>query len=397
MRIAFYAPLKPPDHPTPSGDREIARALIEGLSLHGHEVIIASRLRALRGGRTTHDDPQLAAAVARQIDGLTQRYGGGNCVARPSSSAMRGRAKQTGGDGEHRRAPRPDLWLTYHVYHKAPDWLGPAVSRALNIPYVIAEAAVSPKHAAGRFAHGYRAVLDSVAAADGFVHFNPRDRECVERNAQPHAQHLESAPFARLAPFLAVGKTRAHAPISGNGRTMGGPVRLITTAMLRPGDKAASFAILAAALGSVRDLNWELEVIGDGPARAQIMERFSAPGLGERITWHGALARHDVAKRLAAADVFVWPAVNEAIGLALIEAQAAGLPVVAGRAGAIGNIVNDGVTGHLVPVGDSPAFASALRALITDRAARQTLGAAAHRRACIHFDLPAVSGALSQF
>ncbi|MEL6748484.1 MAG: glycosyltransferase, partial [Pseudomonadota bacterium] len=327
-----------------------------------------------------HDDPQLAAAVARQIDGLTRRYGGGG-----------------DGDGQRCRAAPPDLWLTYHVYHKAPDWLGPAVSRALNIPYVIAEAAVSPKQAVGRFAHGYRAVLDNVAAADGFVHFNPRDRECVERNAQPHAQHLESAPFARLAPFLAVGTTRAHAPISGDGRTMGGPARLITTAMLRPGDKAASFAILAAALGSVRDLNWELEVIGDGPARAQIMERFSAAGLGGRITWHGALARHDVAKRLAAADVFVWPAVNEAIGLALIEAQAAGLPVVAGRAGAIENIVNDGVTGHLVSVGDGPAFASALRALITDRAARQTLGAAAHRRACIHFDLPAVSGALSQF
>ena len=47
MKIAFYAPLKPPDHPVPSGDRNIARALMQALAAAGHGVVLASRLRSL--------------------------------------------------------------------------------------------------------------------------------------------------------------------------------------------------------------------------------------------------------------------------------------------------------------------------------------------------------------
>ena len=61
MRVAFYAPLKPPDHPVPSGDRSMARLLIRALELAGHEVGLASRLRS----RDTDGDPARQSRLAR--------------------------------------------------------------------------------------------------------------------------------------------------------------------------------------------------------------------------------------------------------------------------------------------------------------------------------------------
>src|SRR3546814_13479289 len=53
---------------------------------------------------------------------------------------------------------RPQLWLTYHLYYKASDWIGPKVARALRIPYVVAEASVAYKRAAGPWAASHRVV-----------------------------------------------------------------------------------------------------------------------------------------------------------------------------------------------------------------------------------------------
>lgn len=88
---------------------------------------------------------------------------------------------------------------------------------------------------------------------------------------------------------------------------------------------------------------------------------------------------------LSAADLYVWPAVREAYGMALLEAQAAGLPVVAGNAGGVAEIVRHGETGLLTPEGDSAAFADAVDALLGDparcarmRQAATTVTATAH-------------------
>ena len=98
------------------------------------------------------------------------------------------------------------------------------------------------------------------------------------------------------------------------------------------------------------------------------------------MVWAGALGPAALARRLAAADLCVWPAVNEAFGMALLEAQASGLPVVAGASGGVGEIVAAGASGLLVPPGDATGFAAAVRRLIVDRGLRAALcrgGAAA--------------------
>jgi glycosyltransferase involved in cell wall biosynthesis len=352
MRIAFYAPLKPPDHPVPSGDRRVAQLLFAALQSAGHKPVIMSRWRSYEGRGDQDRQAQLAAL-------------GHRCAQR-----LIGRARRE-------PATAPELWFTYHLYHKAPDWLGPVVADALAIPYIIAEASFAPKQACGAWAAGHRAVERAIGAADLVIGLNPADREGV--------LPLLSAPerWLSLKPFLDPGAYSAAA-VPGIG-----PPRLIVVAMMRHGAKLASYRLLGDALGRLLDLNWLLEVVGDGPARAEVEDAL-AP-LSGRVVWSGALEDTVVAERLAAADLFVWPAVNEAFGMAMLEAQASGLPVVAGAAGGVGAIVVPGVTGLLVEPGDATRFATAVHSLIVDRDRRACLAAAARRHVLSEHDLSAAA------
>ena len=98
-----------------------------------------------------------------------------------------------------------------------------------------------------------------------------------------------------------------------------------------------------------------------------------------------AVAREALPALYACADLYVWPAINEAYGMAFLEAQASGLPVVAGRAGGVPDVVADGISGLLTLAGDATAFAASVARLLDDPAERSRFGAAAARRmAALH-------------
>jgi glycosyltransferase involved in cell wall biosynthesis len=82
--------------------------------------------------------------------------------------------------------------------------------------------------------------------------------------------------------------------------------------------------------------------------------------------------------------------------MALLEAQASGLPVVAGNSGGVGDIIADGGTGLLAPPGDTGAFAAALRALMVDPARRARFGVAARRKVGREHDLPVAAARLAE-
>jgi glycosyltransferase involved in cell wall biosynthesis len=82
---------------------------------------------------------------------------------------------------------------------------------------------------------------------------------------------------------------------------------------------------------------------------------------------------------LAASDLCAWPAVNEAYGMALLEAEAAGVPVISCATRGVPDVVLDGRTGLLVPYGDEDAFADAMRVLLADHERRRALGREAAR------------------
>lgn len=155
--------------------------------------------------------------------------------------------------------------------------------------------------------------------------------------------------------------------------------------MMRDDQKLLSYRVLAEALAQLTDLPWRIVLCGAGDAQREVLDAF-AP-VADRVRRVGIVAPERLASIYAAADLYVWPAVKEAYGIAFLEAQAAGLPVVAGASGGVPAVVADGISGTLVPEGDSTAFAAAVRAWLADPVRRQATGAAAAERVLREHDL----------
>ena len=211
---------------------------------------------------------------------------------------------------------------------------------------------------------GHDATAAALRAAARVFVINPADREGLEPLvALPH-RLVELPAFLDLAEFgrLAGPRAAARRTIAARHGLDAGKPWLLTVAMMRPGDKLASYRILGQALAALLDLDWQLLLVGDGPARPEVEAALAPLGAG-RVRYLGRLDEKEVAGCHAAADLCLWPAVNEAYGMALLEAQAAGLPVVAGAVGGVPSIVADGITGLLTPPGEAGAFAAAARRL----------------------------------
>jgi glycosyltransferase involved in cell wall biosynthesis len=331
MKIAFYAPLKSPDHPVPSGDRLMARQFVRILSDAGHSVQIASHLRSFHATPETVL-PELEAAATAEIDRLSRAWEA---------------------DGP------PDLWFCYHPYYKAPDLIGPVLARRFSLPYVTAEASYSARRNIGCWARHQEALKSLVERAALNICLTARDEAGLAAAAR-EARLARIAPFIDAEPFA---KTEA-APEA---------CRLVTVAMMRTGDKMQSYEALAAALQKVRSETWRLAVIGDGPERDNVRQLFGALPQ-ERVEWIGELPREGVMEQLARASVFVWPGYGEAYGLAYLEAQAAGLPVIAYDTAGVPEVVVDGRTGLLTPPGETDILAEAIDRLLQEPNLRRTLG-----------------------
>ena len=354
MRIAFYAPLNAPIDGTPSGDRRVGVLLTQALTLAGYQVDLASTFRSFDGAGDPARQTRLRDAALALAETLLVRW---------------------------RSAPpgdRPQLWFTYHLYYKAPDWLGPQLSRALDIPYVIAEASHAPKRASGPWALGHEACERAIRQASLLL--------CPSRVDIPGLAELvgSSTPIVHVPPFLdpALLRTAAAARNTHRARLVEAhgldpeSTLLLAVGMMRPGDKLASYRELAQALSLLEDRPWALLVAGDGPAREQVAGALEA-SIPRRTAFLGALDQARLAEVYAACDLLVWPAVNEAYGMALLEAQAAGLPVVAGKVRGVPEVVQDGLTGLLAPGGDPAALAECVRALLASPERRRAMGRAA--------------------
>ncbi|TAJ35645.1 MAG: glycosyltransferase [Reyranella sp.] len=360
MRVLLHTPLKPPDSAVPSGDREMARGFARLLQRLGHRVVMPPLSRVAPGVPPPEAHLALERRARAQAARLIARW-----RALPAS-----------------HPERFDLWFTYHCYYRKPDWLGPEVTRSLGMPYVIAEASHAPRRTQGPTRLGHRTVERALAAADLVLTVNPRDVAGVRARLRPGARQLRLPPFIDTAPF------RAIVP-----RPVNDPPMLLSVGMMRTRDKLESYRVLAEALALLKDRKWQALLVGDGPARAQI-EALMAP-FGARVRFAGAVPHADLPALYAASDLYLWPAINEAYGMAFLEAQASGLPVVAGRTGGVPAVVADGVTGLLTPIGDAPAFAAAVARLLDSPAERARLGAAAAARVAAHHDERAAAHALA--
>jgi len=134
------------------------------------------------------------------------------------------------------------------------------------------------------------------------------------------------------------------------------------------------------ALRQLTDLPVRCVLVGDGPLREHLGNRARTEGLGERVQFAGQCSAATIPAWMAAADILVLPSLSEGRPNVVLEAHACGLPVVATNVGGTPELLEDGVNGLLVPVGDSDALAGALRRLATDHDLRLRLGVAARER-----------------
>lgn len=336
MRIAFHAPLKPPDHPNPSGDRAMARLLMQALRAGGHEVFLASRLRTREPDGDLRAQERIRAAAQQEIAMLSARF----------------------------TDDPPDLWFTYHLYYKAPDLIGPKLADTFGIPYVAAEASHAAKRLDGPHGAFAGEALDAIRRADAIFCMTERDGVALSEIVSPDRLH-------HLRPFMNI---RPYRPAPRGTR----PMRLLAVGMMRPGDKLTSYRLLAQALQTIDRTRWTLTVVGDGEASNQVRAAF-AP-LAGRVHFTGKLPPEQLEGIYRSHDLYVWPAVNEAYGLSLLQASAHGLPVAAGDEGGVSEIVSHGDNGLLAPARDPHALARVISRLIVDRHLFDRLSAGGWRR-----------------
>jgi glycosyltransferase involved in cell wall biosynthesis len=163
----------------------------------------------------------------------------------------------------------------------------------------------------------------------------------------------------------------------------GSPMRIISVGRFAP---PKDFGTLLRAVAGLQGDGVVTTLLGDGPHRRLLESEIAELGLAGSVTLAGDVP--DVAARLAEADVFVLSSRSEGMPISVLEAMAAGLPVVATDVGGLREVVDDAVTGFLVPVGDARALGERLAQLDADPALRCELGAAARRRAAADFALP---------
>lgn len=344
-RIAFYATIKPPDHPIPSGDRLIARNLLQALELAGMEPFLASSY--------------ISYSKREAPEYLVKRKTGALEEAEKIIAQLRDNP--------------PDIWMTYHPYCKAPDWIGSTVTKALDIPYVTVEASKTGQgyeNGGDRWKDWRKEAQTHIKAADMHLCLKPTDRAYVSSLLGSEEKLRDLPPFfdATIPDDL----LDISLPENWDASTP----TLITVGMMRPGKKHKNYKLLARALEPLQKLDWNLVIVGDGPAEEEIRSYFSSFS-SKRLHWTGAISPHEVLAHVSAADVFVWPGWKEPIGMVYLESQLMGTPVCALDSMGVSLVVKHNETGLLAdecdPDGDVSGFSENLRTIINDPKLRDKL------------------------
>ena len=345
MRILFYAPFKPLDHPQPSGDWVIATGLYNYLMKKGHAVQKVSSLRS----RWIYWKPWLWIPLIR----------------------------------ERRRAQlqiaafRPQIWLTYHTYYKAPDLLGPSVCREAGLPYVVFQGSFSTKRKRDwRTRPGYVMNRKALCAARLVLSNRREDMRNLERLLPPN-RLAYVAPGIHPQDFSFDETSRSALRRTWN---VGEAPVILSAAMFRPDVKTQGLAWVIRACGELQRRGRELYLViaGDGREKPWL-QRLAEEQLPGRTRFVGKIPRDEMYRFYSAGEIFAFPGIRESLGMVFLEAQSCGLPVVAFANGGIPEVVRHQETGYLVPLFAFEAYIQALDTLLTDEGLRRKMGQAGQR------------------
>lgn len=184
------------------------------------------------------------------------------------------------------------------------------------------------------------------------------------------------------------------------------PERYGTQARKAPGQNVLFIGRLAAVKGATllldafaevleRHPQAHLTLVGDGPDRAGLEAKVGRLGLGARVTFTGYLGQEDVAAQLDKADLLVLPSFAEGVPVVLMEAMASRIPVIASRVAGVQELVEDGVSGRVLPPGDMVSLVEALNGLLADADLRQRMGQVGRAKVEAEFDIDGEAAWLS--
>ncbi len=345
LRIAFYAPFKPLGHRKPSGDLVTAAGIFDFFTRRGHSMTPVSRLRC----RWIYWKPWLWPLLARETGRAARRV-------------------ETG---------RLEAWFSYHSYYKAPDLLGPIVSRRARLPYVLFQGIYSTKRRRRLVSLPgfYLNRLSLLRARHVFT--NKRIDLANLRRLLPEERITYVAPG--LAPADFTFDPAARAALRGRWRVGEDPV-VLSVAMFRPGVKTEGLAWVIRACGDLarRGRRFRLVIVGDGRMRPRL-EGLARGRLAGRVLFAGQVGRSELYRYYSAADLFAFPGFQESLGMVYLEAQSCGLPVVACDNAGVPEAVRQDLTGFLVPPTDAAGFAAAIDRLLGDPQLRRRMGNAGRR------------------
>jgi glycosyltransferase involved in cell wall biosynthesis len=343
LKILFYAPFKPLGHAHPSGDLHTATGIYDFLEKQGHELIEASSLRC----RWIYWKPWLWPQIFSERRRIYHRFAQ---------------------DGV-------DLWLTYHSYYKAPDMLGTVVSRKLKTPYIIFQGIYSTKRRRRlKTRIGFYLNRKTLCTAD-HVFSNKRADLLNLKRLLPESRITYVYPGVKPNDFCFDAGTRTE--LRTRWEVGDDPV-ILSAAMFRPGAKTEGLSWVIRACGELygRGHKLWLVIAGDGKGRAAL-QKIADDLLPRRVRFTGKLSRREMSRFYCAGDIFVFPGINEPLGMVYLEAQSCGLPVVAFENAGVPEAVQNGRTGILVPMYNFELFTDAILRLLTKGDLRQKMGRAA--------------------
>jgi glycosyltransferase involved in cell wall biosynthesis len=347
VKIAFYCPLKPIAHPTPSGDREIARGIYEFFQNKGAEIFVLSEFR-------TKDFYQSWTGVFQWVKELIRAY-------------------------HLAKRENPDCFFTYHLYYKAPDPIAFLLAWWLQKPFYVFEGMYARK-AARRFPFwpGYWLTKWALGYASRIYSDKTDDLAFLQL-------HFAKEKIRYIPPSLDwqqfSGRDfswRDRANIAADL-----PV-IVTTAMLRPDRKTEGVKFLIESLKLLtHPFHWVL--IGDGQCRPEVEAIVKNYGW-KNVSLLGAQSKEQIVAILRSANIFAFPGIDEGFGFVFVEAQAAGLPVVAFANGGIPDAVEKDKTGFLTTPFDAVEYAAKIQVLLENAELRSTMGEAGRQFVQRKFD-----------
>jgi len=265
-----------------------------------------------------------------------------------------------------------DLWFSYHSYYKAPDVLGPAAARRMRVPYVLFQGIFSTKRRRDlQTLPGFLLNRRTLLAARHVFTNKTIDFHNLKRLI-PEERITYVAPGLRPAEFTF--NPGARAQLRREWGAGDDPV-VLSVAMFRRGVKTEGLGWVIRTCGELlrRGRRFSLIIVGDGKEREGLKKLAEAAPRG-RVRFAGQVPRPELFRYYSAADLFVFPGIQESLGMVYLEAQSCGLPVVAFDNAGTPDAIQNGRTGLLVTLGDGPRFAEAIDRLVMDPDLRRQWG-----------------------